>query len=313
MYVHLRDLFAHLLGHSFENIVIDSPQESAGGNSPDLAIRSDTGLLDAKERIIYHDWIVVEAKVGKNIFRNPEHRERIFSDKQKYIRPETEWFVMIDPTCMVIRPIAARSQIDPNADKVFRWEEFTSADDFCNKLSDLHANSAADSPALTAFRLGDVSRIAVVKVDLPDEERAKLSAADRERLALARKDFLGVVRSGTEMLREAYKKGGEIYGETFDKTDLDWVLNCPSKFVSRAVEMMMLLLSRFDFSTISGDILTGIYDRFLDRGQRKAMGEFYTPPSVARYIVRRLNIRQTDSVFDPACGSVHFCWRPLSI
>ena len=119
MYVHLRDLFAHLLGHSFENIVIDSPQESAGGNSPDLAIRSDTGLLDAKERIIYHDWIVVEAKVGKNIFRNPEHRERIFSDKQKYIRPETEWFVMIDPTCMVIRPIAARSQIDPNADKVF--------------------------------------------------------------------------------------------------------------------------------------------------------------------------------------------------
>ena len=65
MYVHLRDLFAHLLGHSFENIVIDSPQESAGGNSPDLAIRSDTGLLDAKERIIYHDWIVVEAKVGK--------------------------------------------------------------------------------------------------------------------------------------------------------------------------------------------------------------------------------------------------------
>ncbi|WOV91581.1 MAG: hypothetical protein R1F54_02710 [Candidatus Zeuxoniibacter abyssi] len=163
MYVHLRDLFAHLLGHSFENIVIDSPQESAGGNSPDLAIRSDTGLLDAKERIIYHDWIVVEAKVGKNIFRNPEHRERIFSDKQKYIRPETEWFVMIDPTCMVIRPIAARSQIDPNADKVFRWEEFTSADDFCNKLSDLHANSAANSPALTAFRLGDVSRIAVVK------------------------------------------------------------------------------------------------------------------------------------------------------
>ncbi|WOV91582.1 MAG: N-6 DNA methylase [Candidatus Zeuxoniibacter abyssi] len=108
------------------------------------------------------------------------------------------------------------------------------------------------------------------------------------------------------MLREAYKKGGEIYGETFDKTDLDWVLNCPSKFVSRAVEMMMLLLSRFDFSTISGDILTGIYDRFLDRGQRKAMGEFYTPPSVARYIVRRLNIRQTDSVFDPACGSGTF-------
>ena len=31
---------------------------------------------------------------------------------------------------------------------------------------------------------------------------------------------------------------------------------------SRTIELAMMYLSRFDFSTVSGDILSGIYDRF---------------------------------------------------
>ena len=454
MYTPLNDLFVHVLGHSPENIIIDSPQKDAGGNSPDLAIRCDTGIVDAKG-IIYHDWIVVEAKDEKDAFLDIDQREEIFKDKQKYIRPETEWFVMVDPNCIIIRPIAVRHQITADNDKVFLWEDFSSADDFCKKLADLHAENAADSPALKDFRNGDESRIAVVKVDVSDAQRAKLSDEECERLALAKKDFLHVIYFGTKILqaacqqaledwdekiksietevekfdknwggyeltfdkllikgknkiisaeqkqahdsqslalkkkikqniaiaklaifalpdyrkrssngsdepfatesanlilvrvlllrffedhnffgnkkyvcnggvealqkfmshhdkgyavvlRAAYEKGGEIYGETFDETDLDWVLNSPSKPISRAIELTMMLLSRFDFSTISGDILTGIYDRFLDKAQRKAMGEFYTPPSIARYIIRRLEIRKTDSIFDPACGSGTF-------
>ena len=86
----------------------------------------------------------------------------------------------------------------------------------------------------------------------------------------------------------------------------NWVLGSHNLQASRTIELAMMYLSRFDFSTVSGDILTGIYDRFLDKNQRKKMGEFYTPPSVARYIVGRLGVGCGHSVFDPACGSGTF-------
>ena len=108
------------------------------------------------------------------------------------------------------------------------------------------------------------------------------------------------------VLKAAYRKGADIYADAFDQTDLDWVLGSHNLQASRTIELAMMYLSRFDFSTVSGDILSGIYDRFLDKNQRKKMGEFYTPPSVARYIVGRLGVGCGHSVFDPACGSGTF-------
>jgi len=68
----------------------------------------------------------------------------------------------------------------------------------------------------------------------------------------------------------------------------------------------MLSLSRFDFATVSGDILNGIYDRFLDKAQRKQFGEYYTPSGIARYMLERANFARDGSVFDPACGTGTF-------
>ena len=65
-------------------------------------------------------------------------------------------------------------------------------------------------------------------------------------------------------------------------------------------------MSRFDFATARGDLMTGVYDRFLDKKQRKEQGEFYTPPSIARYILDRLNLASNAAVIDPACGSGTF-------
>ena len=107
-------------------------------------------------------------------------------------------------------------------------------------------------------------------------------------------------------LRFAYEKGGEIYPRAFDETDLDWVFGEEDFGLSRAIELTMMYLSRFDFSTVSGDILNGVYDRFLTADQRKRMGEYYTPPSVARHIIDRLGVKPGDSVLDPACGSGTF-------
>jgi hypothetical protein len=68
----------------------------------------------------------------------------------------------------------------------------------------------------------------------------------------------------------------------------------------------MFQLARFDFTTVRGDLLNGIYERFLDPSQRKLLGEFYTPASVARYMVDAIGIKAGDRVLDPACGSGTF-------
>lgn len=131
----------------------------------------------------------------------------------------------------------------------------------------------------------------------------------------ALQDFMRHYHKGYEqLLRLAYEKAHEIYAAVFDEMDLDWVLGVVNNPLSRALEVAMMLLSRFDFTTVRGDILSGIYDRFLDAKKRKEMGEYYTPPSIARYMVRRLNPQAGEAICDPACGSGTFlleAWEHL--
>lgn len=112
--------------------------------------------------------------------------------------------------------------------------------------------------------------------------------------------------SYTHLLEEAYKHASQLYSAAFEETEMDWVLGINDQGLSNAIEWAMFQLSRYDFTTIKGDILTGIYDRFMDRDQRKKLGEFYTPPSIARYIVKRVGIGRDSRVLDPACGSGTF-------
>lgn len=110
----------------------------------------------------------------------------------------------------------------------------------------------------------------------------------------------------TRLLKLAYEKAQALYAAAFDETELDWVFDAHDERLSAAIEWAMFQLSRYDFTTVKGDILTGIYDRFLDRDQRKRFGEYYTPPSIARYIVDRLELKPEDRFLDPACGSGTF-------
>jgi len=112
--------------------------------------------------------------------------------------------------------------------------------------------------------------------------------------------------SYTRLLEQAYRDASLLYAAAFDATELDWVLGSEYELLSRAIEWVMFQFSRYDFTTVRGDILSGIYDRFLDRAKRKQLGEFYTPPSVARYIIRRVGIDRNSRILDPACGSGTF-------
>lgn len=112
--------------------------------------------------------------------------------------------------------------------------------------------------------------------------------------------------SYAKLLEQAYQQGSRLYTSAFDETELDWIFGVNDEALSSAIEWTLFRFSRYDFTTVKGDILTGIYDRFMDRSQRKKLGEFYTPPSIARYLVKRLEINRQSRVFDPACGSGTF-------
>ena len=71
--------------------------------------------------------------------------------------------------------------------------------------------------------------------------------------------------------------------------------------------------SKFDFNVpAEGNILGDVYEKFMDRETRKAIGQFYTPDFVIEYILNN-TVAEADvvenpfvSVLDPACGSGHF-------
>jgi type I restriction-modification system DNA methylase subunit len=104
------------------------------------------------------------------------------------------------------------------------------------------------------------------------------------------------------MIRETYREASKIYAAVFNENELDWVLANNDKPLSTAVERSLFYLSHFDFATIEQDVLSNIYGQFLDTSQRKRLGEHYTPPDIARYIVRRMGLAKGSRVLDPACG-----------
>jgi len=104
------------------------------------------------------------------------------------------------------------------------------------------------------------------------------------------------------LLRLAYEEGSKIYEAVFEESVLDWILYSDNDVLSNAIERSMFYLAQFDFSTIKEDILSGIYSELIPARQRKALGQHYTPPSIARYLVDKTGMKHDKKMLDPACG-----------
>lgn len=78
----------------------------------------------------------------------------------------------------------------------------------------------------------------------------------------------------------------------------------------KSIGKMVLMIYKFDFSSVDGDPLGVLYQQYFDKKTRKALGEFYTPDRVVDYILNSLDYegRQVlrKRVLDPACGSGTF-------
>ncbi len=449
MYGPLRDLFCDILGYPRSSVHIDIAGEAG---RPDVTCRAPSGINDRNGKSLDIDWMVVEAKDEHDAFSTSGKRETIFSHKAKYVRPDTAWFVMVDPTVFVARPVMTSAHDSAN-DIVLVLNNAVDESSFRAKFARIAYGVAGVPQRLKAFREGDTTLIATEKLTAPDtadkrqrnqvtvarrnfyetlrnttghlqestlgtlqsvlsmatdvsaaweefrqkypeaefdpytltasarpdnyelamsyggnvarlnrklkkagsiarlaldglpEFRARVNAKDEKQalemfatetanLILARillirffedNGFFGPNRflcnggveafqklkekftfGYTRLLKMAYEKAQALYAAAFDETELDWVFATNDANLSNAIEWAMYQLSRYDFTTVKGDILTGVYDRFLDREQRKKFGEYYTPPSIARYIVDRLEMKPQDRFMDPACGSGTF-------
>ena len=449
MYGPLRDLFCDILGYPRSSVHIDIAGEAG---RPDVTCRAPSGIKDRNGKSLDIDWMVVEAKDEHDAFSTSGKRETIFAQKAKYVRPDTAWFVMVDPTVFVARPVMTSAHDSAN-DIVLALDDTVDEATFRAKFTRIAYGVAGVPQRLKAFREGDITLIATEKLTAPDtadkrqrnqvavarrnfyetlrnttghlqestlgtlqsvlsmatdvstawEEfakkypeaafdpytltasarpanyelamsyggdvarlnrklkkagsiarlaldglpqfRARVNAKDDKQalemfatetanLILARillirffedHGFFGPNRflwnggveafqklrekftfGYTRLLKMAYEKAQALYAAAFDETELDWVFATNDANLSNAIEWAMYQLSRYDFTTVKGDILTGVYDRFLDREQRKKFGEYYTPPSIARYIVDRLELKPEDRFMDPACGSGTF-------
>ena len=114
------------------------------------------------------------------------------------------------------------------------------------------------------------------------------------------------------LLRETYRQSSELYRSLFDPSALDWVLDSSDVILSQALLHSMFLLSRWDFTSVHGDILSGVYDHYLDPGKRRALGEVFTRPEIARYMLERCSYDSTKTVLDPACGTGTFLVEALN-
>ena len=448
MYGHLRDLFVEVLCYPPQNVDID---RAGARGRPDITVFAP-GATDS----LRVAWIVLEAKDEHDACRTEEKRKALFSEKSKYITADTAWFIMVDPTTLVARPVDRGG--DASADIVLDLATITYAD-FLEKLAGLHAEFAGVPKLLSRFRDGDENLIAVDRLagtgdklsetlarnaffDGLEETTQHLQAATLSALTAIQADRVALVsevktfssrfnghtfspypvqiagrpksreeaiehgreahrlnrllgadpamarlalkalpsfaeRTGinpekeadkldqffatetanlilarillirfledhgffdettpdgrrqrrylcnggvqafqgmreyfnaryTRLLEDAYRSGAKVYAAAFNETEHDWVLDLADDTLSRNIEWAMYRFARFDFTSIRGDILTGIYDRFLDPKQRKAQGEYYTPPSIARYMLDRLGLNVEDSILDPSCGSGTF-------
>ena len=79
--------------------------------------------------------------------------------------------------------------------------------------------------------------------------------------------------------------------------------------------LALRLLTTYDLSTISEDLLKGLYQELVDPQTRHDLGEFYTPDWLAEETLREAGFLEAESpsLLDPACGSGTFLFTAIRL
>jgi hypothetical protein len=113
------------------------------------------------------------------------------------------------------------------------------------------------------------------------------------------------------LLIETNRASAQLFEQLFSPTLLDWALGSDDEALSNEILAVAYLLSRWDFRSVRGDLLSGVYDRYLEPARRRILGEVYTRPEVARYMLAAAGFAPGKSLLDPACGTGTFLVEAL--
>jgi type I restriction-modification system DNA methylase subunit len=113
-----------------------------------------------------------------------------------------------------------------------------------------------------------------------------------------------------QILEWAFTEAHHLYPHLYETGILDWFRTGDGE-LNQQLNKVLWTLNQFDFAHVDRDILGNLYEKYLPGGERKKLGEFYTPVEVIRYILTAVGYTysyeiQTKDLLDPACGSGGF-------
>ena len=115
------------------------------------------------------------------------------------------------------------------------------------------------------------------------------------------------------LLKESYQIMGLFYPHLFHIDIFDWY-----EIDNDILLRVLFVFNRYNFNKVDRDVLGKLYEKYLDREERKRLGEFYTPEEVIDYILNTVGYTPESEIegkklLDPACGSGGFLVRATKI
>jgi type I restriction-modification system DNA methylase subunit len=112
----------------------------------------------------------------------------------------------------------------------------------------------------------------------------------------------------------SYNGANNLYHHFYEKDNpLDWYESGDGE-LDHVLNRVLWILNQFNFAKVDRDILGKLYEKYLPKEERRALGEFYTPDEVIDYILDAVEYVPTKAIenkdlIDPACGSGGFLVR----
>ncbi len=117
----------------------------------------------------------------------------------------------------------------------------------------------------------------------------------------------------SELLKSTYDVMNSVYPHLFHRDLFDWYV--PDSEVTLKI---LFTFNKYNFARVDRDILGKLYERYIDREERKRLGQFYTPEEVVDYILEAVGYTPDHEIegkllLDPACGSGGFLVRAVKV
>ncbi len=116
-------------------------------------------------------------------------------------------------------------------------------------------------------------------------------------------DYFG--HANRRLLAMAFEDTGYIYGHFFSRDVFDWY-----QWEEETIVRFLWRLNPYNFADVRADLIGLIYEQYVDEGERKRKGQFYTPAEVVETVLDAAEYRGASIVgkrlLDPSCGSGRF-------